>query len=121
AYDKTVGAHRFNAVAGFTYQDFVTTYLSGSGVGFLSDAFRTHDLGAAETPGIPSSGYSKSVLLSYLGRINYAFKDRYLLTASIRSDGSSKYSEGQKWGTFPSVALAWRMIEEDFLSSSTTF
>ena len=120
SYEKTFSEkHRISAVAGFTYQDFVSTSLGGSGVGFLSDAFHTYDLGAAETPGIPSSGYSKSVLLSYLGRINYSLNDKYLLTASFRTDGSSKYSEGKKWGYFPSVAAAWRIIEEDFLSSNS--
>lgn len=119
SYEKSFGEkHRISAVAGFTYQDFVTTSLGGSGVGFLSDASGTHDLGAAEVPGIPSSDYSKSVLLSYLGRVNYSFNDRYLLTASFRTDGSSKYSEGKKWGYFPSVAAAWRVIEEDFLENS---
>lgn len=121
SYEKTIAdRHRISAVAGFTYQDFVATSLGGSGVGFLSDAFGTYDLEAAETPGLPSSGYSKSVLLSYLGRVNYSFNDRYLLTASFRTDGSSKYTEGKKWGYFPSVAAAWRIGEEDFLKSSST-
>lgn len=118
-YNKTFAEkHKLNVLAGFTYQDFTTTFLSGSGVGFLSDAFETYDLGASETPGIPSSGYAKSVLLSYLGRINYGFDDRYLVTVSFRSDGSSRYSEGDKWGYFPSGAIAWRVSEEQFLRDS---
>lgn len=121
SYEKSIGEkHRISAIAGFTYQDFLSTSLGGSGVGFLSDAFGTYDLGAAETPGIPSSSYSKSVLLSYLGRVNYSFNDRYLLTASFRTDGSSKYSEGKKWGYFPSLAAAWRVVEEEFLKTSNT-
>lgn len=117
SYEKTFQEkHRISAVAGFTYQDFIDTSLGGSGVGFLSDAFGTNSLGAAETPGIPSSSYTKSVLLSYLGRINYTFNERYLFTASFRTDGSSRYTEGQKWGYFPSVAAAWRIGEEEFLS-----
>lgn len=107
--------HQISALAGVTYQDFITTNLSGSGAGFLSDVFETYDLSASVTPGIPGSGYSKSVLLSYLGRINYSFKDKYLATASYRADGSSKFSKGSKWGYFPSAALAWRISEEDFL------
>jgi len=110
--------HNISAVAGLTYQDFLSTSLSGSGTGFLSDAFETYNLGAATTPGIPGSGYSKSVLLSYLGRINYNFMNKYFATASWRADGSSKFSEGNKWGYFPSAALAWRISDEDFLKDN---
>src|SRR3546814_1656039 len=67
-----------------------------------SDLFETYDLGAAATPGIPGSGYAKSVLLSYLGRINYTYDSRFLFTASFRSDGSSRFSKGNKWGYFRS-------------------
>lgn len=122
SYNKTFNdVHRISAVAGFTYQDFLATHLNGSGVGFLSDAFGTHDLAGAATPGIPDTGYSKSVLLSYLGRVNYSFDDRYLFTASFRTDGSSKYSEGNKWGYFPSGAVAWRVSEEEFFSNVGLF
>lgn len=119
SYDKTLNdIHRISAVIGVTYQNFLTTFLAGSGVGFLTDISESHDLGAAENPGIPGSGYAKSELLSYLGRINYSFNDKYLFTVSFRSDGSSKYSEGNKWGYFPSGAVAWRISEEDFLKDS---
>lgn len=119
-YDKTFsGKHHLSAVGGFTYQDFLNTSLGGSGVGFLSDVFQTDDLGAAETPGFPGSGYSKSVLLSYLGRVNYSYANKYLATASFRADGSSKYSSNQKWGYFPSVALAWHASEEHFLKNNS--
>lgn len=109
--------HSLNVLAGFTYQDFTTRYLAGSGAGFLSDLYETDNLGAAETPGIPTSGYANSVLLSYLGRVNYGFDNKYLFTASFRADGSSRYSEGSKWGYFPSGALAWKVSEEDFMKS----
>lgn len=109
--------HRLSAVAGFTYQDFLTTSLSGSGSGFLSDNFETYDLSAANVPGIPGSGYSKSVLLSYLARINYNYQNKYFATVSFRADGSSKFSKGNKWGYFPSTALAWRISDENFLKN----
>ncbi|KAA5546805.1 SusC/RagA family TonB-linked outer membrane protein [Adhaeribacter rhizoryzae] len=122
SYLKTLNEkHQISAVAGFTYQDFLTTSLSGSGTGFLSDAFETYNLEAAATPGIANSGYAKSVLLSYLGRVNYSFNNKYLLTVSFRTDGSSRYSDGKKWGSFPSAALAWRASEEEFLKSSNIF
>src|SRR5690606_9185977 len=120
SYNKTINEkHSIAAVAGFTYQDFVHTSLGGSGVGLLSDAFESYSLVAAATPGIPSSGYSKSVLLSYLGRVNYSYADKYLLTASFRSDGSSRYSEGNKWGYFPSAALAWRVSDEGCMKDNS--
>ncbi|GAB3496410.1 TonB-dependent receptor [Spirosoma knui] len=120
SYNKTLRQkHSIAAVAGFTYQDFVTTSLDGSGVGYLSNTSETFDLSAAATPGIPTSGFSKSTLLSYLGRVNYSYASKYLATASFRVDGSSKYSKGNKWGYFPSAALAWRISNEDFLKDNT--
>lgn len=119
SYIDTFGEkHEVSAVAGFTYQDFLTKFVSGSGSGFLTDLSETHDLGAAAVAGIPSSGYSKSVLLSGLGRVNYSFDNKYLATVSFRSDGSSRYSEGNKWGYFPSAALAWKVSEEDFFTEN---
>ncbi|QDK83625.1 TonB-dependent receptor [Spirosoma sp. KCTC 42546] len=120
SYNKTFNQkHTVSAVAGFTYQDFVNTSLAASGVGFLSNTPETYDLASASTPGIPSSGYTKSVLLSYLARVNYAYSSKYLATVSIRRDGSSKYSEGNKWGYFPSAALAWRVSNEEFMKDNS--
>ncbi|TKC65140.1 TonB-dependent receptor [Pedobacter hiemivivus] len=120
SYNKTFNQkHSVSAVAGFTYQDFLNTSLSGSGNGYISDISETFDLGSATTPGIPGTSYVKSSLLSYLGRLNYAYDSKYLATVSFRADGSSKYSEGNKWGYFPSAALAWRISNEDFLKEST--
>ncbi|MVM35441.1 SusC/RagA family TonB-linked outer membrane protein [Spirosoma sp. HMF4905] len=119
SYNKTFNQkHTVSAVAGFTYQDFLNTALSASGVGFLSNTPETYDLGSASTPGIPGSSYTKSVLLSYLARVNYSYNSKYLATVSIRRDGSSKYSEGNKWGYFPSAALAWRVSNEDFMKDN---
>ncbi|MET0571685.1 MAG: SusC/RagA family TonB-linked outer membrane protein, partial [Pedobacter agri] len=73
----------------------------------------------ATTPSTSTSGYVRSALLSYLARVNYSFDNRYLLTASMRADGSSRYSVGQKWGFFPSAAFAWRISNESFFKSVT--
>lgn len=122
SYDKHFNnSHAFSLVVGLTYQNFKTTYLAANGSGFLSDAFESYQIQSAITPGIPSSGYAKSDLLSYLGRINYTFKDKYLLTMSMRRDGSSRYSEGNKWGNFPSAAIAWKVNEEDFIKNMNVF
>lgn len=121
-YEKTFNdKHRISALAGFTYQDFVNTSLAASGTGFLDDVFETDQLEAAAVPGIPNTGYSKSVLMSYLGRINYAFDDKYLFTLSMRSDGSSRYTEGNKWGNFPSAAFAWNTHKEEFIENLNIF
>lgn len=117
-YNKQFGKHTLNVMGAFTYQDFVYNQLRGSGSGFLSDITGTGSLGSAATPGIPTTGYNKWVLLSYLGRLNYNYADKYLLTFSFRTDGSSRYSESNKWGNFPSAAIAWRVSSEDFLKQS---
>jgi TonB-dependent starch-binding outer membrane protein SusC len=116
-YTKKFGMHSLAVTAGFTYQDFIRTTLGGGGIGFLTDYNETYDLRAAATPSATTSSYSKSTLLSYLGRVNYSFSDKYLLTASFRADGSSKFSEGNKWGYFPSLALAWKVTNEAFMKN----
>lgn len=73
-----------------------------------------YDLSKIATPKTKTE-YIKSNMMSYFGRVNYKFAERYLLTASLRADGSSTLSEGNKWGYFPSAALAWRINEESFM------
>ena len=115
-YDFKLGdIHSFNVMGGFTYQQNVYKSISASGNTFLSDVQLTNDLSSAGTANTPSTSYSKWVLMSYLGRVNYSLMDRYLLTASFRADGSSRYSAGSRWGYFPSAALAWRISEEPFM------
>jgi TonB-linked SusC/RagA family outer membrane protein len=121
SYHKTFAEkHDISAVAGFTYQDFTTTSLSGGGRNFLSDVTGTYNLATASIPSIPGSGYSQSTLLSGLGRVNYTFDNRYLFTVSFRADGSSVYSEGNKWGYFPSAAFSWRLSDEEFIDLGNT-
>ena len=99
----------------FSYQQSVTKTLSASGSGYISDVSGTYDVGAAETPNTPSSSYTQWVLMSWLGRFNYIYKDKYMFTVSMRADGSSRYSEGQRWGYFPSGAVAWRISDEPWM------
>ncbi|HEY0771500.1 MAG TPA: TonB-dependent receptor, partial [Sphingobacteriaceae bacterium] len=117
-YSKSFNKHSLTAVGGFTFQNFTNTSISGSGTGFLTDVTESYNLGAAETPGIPQSDYSLSAVTSYLSRVNYGFNNKYLLTLSMRADGSSRYTEGNKWGYFPSGALAWRISEEEFIKNA---
>lgn len=118
SYNKSIGKHSIAAVTGFTYQNFLTTSLSGGGTSYLSDVSGTNDLGAADAPGVPGTNYVKSALTSFLARVNYSYDDRYLATVSFRQDGSSRYSEGNKWGGFPSAALAWRISNENFMKDN---
>ncbi|MBQ5971389.1 MAG: TonB-dependent receptor [Prevotella sp.] len=107
--------HDLNLMGGFTYQEYQRREVSASGSDFLSDAPGSDQLSAAAAFGTPSTSYQKWTLISWLGRVNYAYKGRYLATFSIRADGSSRYSEGNKWGYFPSAALAWRISDEPFM------
>ena len=77
-----------------------------------------YDMRNITTP-VLANGYTKSAILSYFGRVNYRYKEKYLVTASVRADGSSVLAEGHQWGYFPSVAGAWRMNEESFLKDAT--
>jgi TonB-linked SusC/RagA family outer membrane protein len=111
--------HHITVMGGVTYEESTTkAFNSGTAESFISDVMESYDLDAATVKGLPTSGYSKWNLLSFLGRINYNFDDRYLLTASIRADGSSRYSKGNKWGYFPSAAFAWRLQQEPFLENA---
>jgi len=106
--------HRINVVAGYTLQ---TSNWQRSG--FSASLVPNQELGVdgldeAETQ-IGSSGGSSYGLASYLGRANYYFKNRYMFTTSIRSDGSSKFAPGNQWGYFPSGAFAWVASEEPFI------
>jgi TonB-linked SusC/RagA family outer membrane protein len=117
-FEKTFNdIHRINAVAGATYQefDFQMNYQEASN--FVDDQLSYWGMGGGADYPVPRLARSVNALGSYLLRINYSFDDRYLITFSGRSDGATKFVEGNKWGTFPSVALAWRLSEEDFMQT----
>ena len=119
-YNKTFNTdHNFIFTGAATYESYVYKNVGASGTGFLSDVTETYNIGSATTIGVPYSSYSAWTLLSYLGRINYSYKSKYLVTATMRSDGSSRYSKNNKWGFFPSGAIAWKFSEEEFMRSLT--
>jgi TonB-linked SusC/RagA family outer membrane protein len=110
--------HQLEVLAGYTYQTFESNSLAAGSQNFSSDALLTNNLAAgARSTFDVASGRSKNQLLSYLGRINYNLLDKYLITASFRADGSSRFGENNKYGFFPSVALGWRIKEENFLKN----
>lgn len=86
---------------------------------FLTDGFIYNNLGAGGGNKIVGSGCSENKMLSYFFRANYILKDRYLLTATLRSDGASVFARNHKWGYFPSVALGWTISEENFMAKAS--
>lgn len=119
---KVADVHQVNLLGGFTYQQFHTrNFGTGNITGFPTDQLETNNLASGSVPGTPLSGASRWALISYLGRVNYSLRNTYLLTASIRADGSSRFGEGNKWGYFPSAAFAWRAVNETFIKDIGAF
>ncbi|WP_221390010.1 TonB-dependent receptor [Dyadobacter sp. NIV53] len=119
-YNKTIGIHAFNALAGISWQK---TDIATTGVGvqnFATDFFGYDNLGAgANLPSNPiASNAQSSAFNSYFGRINYTLLDKYLFTVTGRADGSSKFGENHKFAFFPSAALAWKVSDEEFLKGN---
>ncbi len=120
-YTKRLGDHNFSALVGYSFQRFTDESLSGGNSQFLIDGFLYNNLGAGAYPK-PSVGStaSKDEMASFFGRVNYSYKDRYLLTATLRADGASNFAKNNRWGYFPSVALGWRFTEEEFVKPLTS-
>ncbi|HUX56921.1 MAG TPA: TonB-dependent receptor [Bacteroidales bacterium] len=116
-YLKTFNNHRLDLVGGITYQSFTGRYTSLGVSEFPNNITENYNIGSASVINIPSNNISEWKLLSGLARINYSYDDKYLITVSMRADGSSRFGENNKWGYFPSAALGWRMTEEPFMES----
>lgn len=116
-YIKKIKEHSFNVVGGFTYQSYLNRGESASVTGLATNTTENYNLAGATTINTPSNYISEWTLLSWLGRINYSYKGKYLFTASIRSDGSSRFGANHKWGIFPSAAIGWRISDEEFMKS----
>lgn len=120
-FNKAYGQiHRINAVAGFTLQEALSKKLFVYAFDFPDDRTGYHNISTALKPQKPFNSESQWNMVSYLGRVNYSLMDRYLFTLTGRMDGSSKFSEGRKYGFFPSAAIAWRISKERFLENNTT-
>ncbi|MCX2839080.1 SusC/RagA family TonB-linked outer membrane protein [Salinimicrobium sp. MT39] len=125
AYKKEFENHFFDALALYEWQNqtYQGNYLQARG--FFNDiatynALQLGDLSRVQ-PGDISSYKNDRTLISFLGRVNYTFMDRYLLTLSYRRDGSSVFGENHKWGDFPAVAMGWRIDEEKFMEGDDFF
>ena len=110
-YDGNIGKHHFNIVVGQTYEEENTFTLTGWGKNFTEPYF----LQLQNAENTYSSSYEyKHALASYIGRLIYDYDGKYLLSAVIRRDGSSRLSKNIRWGTFPSISVGWRFDKEDF-------
>ena len=112
-YDLTEGKLNLNAMAGFTYQEDKLTNTSLSKTGFPDDEITTLNMGTVLSAG--SSSETQWKLMSFLSRVNMAWNDKYMLTMSIRRDGSSRFGEDNRWGWFPAASLGWRLSQEKFM------
>ena len=110
-YDGTFGLHHFNLVAGQTYQEENTHILNGWGVNF-SEPYFLQIQNAADT--YSESWEYKHAITSFIGRLNYDYDGKYLLSAVIRRDGSSRLTKNIRWDTFPSISVGWRFDKEKF-------
>lgn len=118
-YSHTFGnVHQFTALAGYTQQENRTENSRASSRSFVNDILETGNLGTGAVAITPGSGIGTWGLTSYLSRINYGYRDKYLLTASFRADGSSRFGANKRFGYFPSGAVAWRVSEEPFLKNN---
>jgi TonB-linked SusC/RagA family outer membrane protein len=115
-FNKTVNIHGFDAVAGWTYQNWDQLAYSTLSSNFLTDVFSYYNLGAGSVRYAPESERVGHALESFIARFNYSLMDKYLFTFTGRADGSTRFGKNNKWGFFPSGAVAWKMHNESFMS-----
>lgn len=112
--------HNLNAMLGYSYQDLSEEWFSATNYGFLTDAFETNHIGSGSWLKQGKAGMESSKegnrLIALFGRANYNFEGKYMLSASVRREGSSKFGDNHKWGWFPAVSAGWAISEESFLA-----
>ncbi|MDR2919775.1 MAG: TonB-dependent receptor [Tannerella sp.] len=118
-FDKDFGKHHVDAVAGLTYQNYQKEYLWASRLNFpmAGDGY-LEVLDAGQTNQQNANNIKKNAMISYLGRVNYNYDNKYYLTGTIRRDGTSRLSKDNRWGNFPSISGAWRISQEGFFDVS---
>jgi len=118
-YKKSIGSHNFSVLGGYNYEDNVNEGFWANNKYFPTDAYTYNNLGIGS--GLPKGeagmgSYKNSdKLIALFSRVSYSFADKYLLMASIRREGSSKFGADHKWGNFPGVSAGWRVTEESFM------
>ena len=117
-YSRTFGKHHFAAVAGFSYQNFLYDNSSIFNKGFPTEDMKYYQIGngdAEKTYLTASSSRNSNTLAAGFGRVNYNYAEKYLVSASIRREGSSRFGVNNKWGWFPAVSFGWRITGEEFM------
>jgi len=122
-FDKEFGKHSLRVLGGYSFFENTYNFLSGNNYDFDLDDFSYNSLeaGYALPNGLASlnSGKNSNRLIAFYGRTMYNFDEKYLLSASVRYEGSSRFGANNKWGLFPAVSLGWRMHEEPFMAENT--
>lgn len=113
-YNKKVGLHSIMVLGGTSYEEYKNDWTDIRGTGFISEEKSQRYMNLADNILWSKASREEWALQSYLARMDYSFADRYLLSASFRADGSSKFSKDNRWGYFPSVSGGWRLSEESF-------
>ena len=117
-YNKTIGEHRINAMAGLSWQERTYRRNKSKTEGFSDDFYEDYNMIVGTTPKSPESDWTRWAMNSYFLRFAYTYKDRYSATVTGRIDGSSKFGDNNKYAFFPSAGLAWNVSQEDFLKDS---
>lgn len=121
-YSGTYDRHTYSAMAGHSFDSALARGLYATAYGFVNDALQNEDMSAGDPEkNYISNSFSDSRMLSFYGRANYAYDDRYLLTVTMRADGSSKFGQHNKWGYFPSAAVSWKMHNEEWMKGNAVF
>ena len=121
SFNRTFGDHSIGATGLFSMETGFDEEYTGAIKGLTYDDEYWYNLGARTDITSLTSSLEKSSMISYMGRINYGYREKYLLTVTGRWDGSSKMAPGHKWGFFPSAAVAWRMSEEPWIKNLNAF
>ena len=121
-YDKVFNdIHSLKAMGGYSFEQFIAEEREMHNKGYSTDLFSFNNPGAGGTvTGINGNKY-ENTLISFFGRLNYSYNDKYLLTFTLRRDGSSRFGAENRWGTFPSGAFAWRLSQEPFIQNLNVF
>lgn len=112
SYSKILGQHRLDALVGFSAQEETSKFLRGNGNEFPNDVVRYLDAAIQQTSG---SGEYDWSLMAYFARLNYSIGEKYLFSASMRREGSSRFGANNRWGNFPAFSAGWRISEESFM------
>lgn len=121
-WNKQIGDnHNINILGGITFQQNQYEAVTASSQDYVNDVLKENGIGAGAVYNQPSASKTEWSIISYLGRINYNFSQKYLFSVNGRIDGSSRFGENNKYAFFPSGSFAWRLIEEDFIQNLNLF